>query len=135
MSLLAETAVLVDDEDAMEALYGALTPWGELNAADVAEGCRGAMSRYVGLLAMALGRPEDASSHFERALQLNERMGFRPWLARTQDDYAWLLRELGAVSRAEALEEAALATYEEVGMASRASRSGLPGDNRRVRVA
>jgi tetratricopeptide (TPR) repeat protein len=116
MSLLAETAVLLDDEEAVPTLYEALSPWCELNAADVAEGCRGAVSRYLGLLATALGREDDAAAHFERALQLNERMGFRPWLARTQDDYAGLLRRRGEVAKAEALEAAALATYDEVGM-------------------
>ncbi len=47
-------------------------------------------------------------------------MGFRPWLARTQDDYARMLRlrdDPGDTERAAALEAAALATYEEMGAA------------------
>jgi hypothetical protein len=47
---------------------------------------------------------------------MNERMGFRPWLARTQQDYAGMLRRHGD-ERATALETAALAIYEELGAA------------------
>jgi tetratricopeptide (TPR) repeat protein len=117
MSLLAETAALVGDTDAAAALYRKLLPWNALNVADVAEGCRGAVSRYLGLLAATLGRWADANDHFEHALAMNERMGFRPWLARTQDDFARMLRLHGDDDRAAALEAAARATYEELGAA------------------
>ncbi len=87
MSLLAETAVLVDDEESAANLYDSLTPWEELNAVDVAEGCRGAVSRYLGLLAAMLGRRSEAAAHFEHAIAANERMGFVPWAARAREDY------------------------------------------------
>jgi tetratricopeptide (TPR) repeat protein len=115
MSLLAETAALVQDGDAAAVLYRMLLPWRELNAVDVAEGCRGAVSRYLGLLAATVGRPREAAEHFEHAIRTNERMGFRPWLARAQHDYARLLRYDDP--RAAALEAAALATYDEIGAA------------------
>ncbi|MFL5909681.1 MAG: BTAD domain-containing putative transcriptional regulator [Gaiellaceae bacterium] len=101
MSLLAETAALVGDAGAAAGLYRALTPWAELNAVDVAEGCRGAVSRYLGLLAATLGLREESAAHFEHAIAMNERMGFRPWVARTQQDYAQLLGadELGTAPR------------------------------------
>ena len=84
MCLLAETAVLVDDEVSAANLYESLTPWAELNAVDVAEGCRGAVSRYLGLLAEMLGRQSEAAAHFGHAIAANERMGFVPWAARAR---------------------------------------------------
>jgi DNA-binding SARP family transcriptional activator/tetratricopeptide (TPR) repeat protein len=87
MSLLAETAALVDDADSAHVLHQALSPWAKLNAVDVAEGCRGAVSRYLGLLAATLGRREEAAAHFEHAMAMNEGMGFAPFAARTREDY------------------------------------------------
>ena len=87
MSLLAETAALLDDAEAAATLYPVLLPWAGLNAVDVAEGCRGAVSRYLGLLAATLGRRKDAAEHFEHAIGMNERMGFVPWATRAREDY------------------------------------------------
>jgi hypothetical protein len=115
MSLLAEAAVLAGDDEAVAAAYSALQPWESLHAADPGEGCRGSVARPLGLLAVGLGKPNEAATHFQRALKMNERMGFRPWLARTQADFARLLRVTGENERAAALEAAARATYEELG--------------------
>jgi hypothetical protein len=84
MSLLAETSVLLGDADACAHLYRLLQPWHAFNAVDVAEGFRGSVARYLGLLATATGRLDDAQIHFEEALARNEEMLARPWLARTQ---------------------------------------------------
>jgi tetratricopeptide (TPR) repeat protein len=91
MSLLAETAALVDDKDSAEVIYTALSPWSDLNAVDVAEGCRGAVARYLGMLAVMLGRRPEAAAHFEYAISANERMGFTPWAYRTRHDYERML--------------------------------------------
>jgi tetratricopeptide (TPR) repeat protein len=118
-SLLAETAATVGDVDAARTLYPALSPWRDLNAADVAEGCRGAVSRYLGLLAATLGRRDEAATHFEHALAMNKHMGFRPWLAHTQHDYArMLLARSTALDREHGrkLLDQARATYRELGM-------------------
>jgi hypothetical protein len=64
-----------------------LLPWAGCNAADHAEGMRGAVSRYLGLLAPLAGREDEAGRHFEDALDMNARMGARPWLERTRRDY------------------------------------------------
>jgi tetratricopeptide (TPR) repeat protein len=117
MALLAEAAVLVSDQAAAARLYSLLEPWGDFNAVDQAEGMRGSVRRYLGLLARLLGRPDDAARHFEAALIANERMGVRPWLARTQEDYALLLLERDDERGGELLERA-LATYRELGMPS-----------------
>jgi hypothetical protein len=59
---------------------------------------------------------------------MNTRMGARPWLAHTQDDYARMLLARagpGDRERAQELLDAALATYRELGM-ERARASGRP---------
>ena len=119
MSLLAETAVLVDDADSAAVLHRLLLPWRTLNAVDVSEGFRGAVSRYLAMLDARLGRYDDAQLQFEAALAMNERMGARPWLAHTQYDYAQMLLARdrpGDHERAQELLGAALATYRELGM-------------------
>jgi tetratricopeptide (TPR) repeat protein len=121
MSLLAETAALLGDRDAAAVLYRLLHPWATLNAVDQAEGIRGSVSRYLGLLATLARSWEQAERHFEDALAMNARMGARPWLARTADDFARMLHARdgrGDRERAQALLDTARATYRELGMES-----------------
>jgi tetratricopeptide (TPR) repeat protein len=119
MSLLAETSALLRDADSARGLYRLLVPWAALNAANHPEGIRGSVSRYLGLVAATLERWDDAAAHFEDALAMNERMGARPWLAYTQEDYGRLLRTRdrpGDRAHAQKLLNDALATYRELGM-------------------
>jgi predicted ATPase len=119
MSLLAETAAFVDDTDSAAVLYGLLIPWEAFNAVDLSEGFRGAVSRYLGILAATMGRCDDAQRHFEDALAMNERMGARPWLAYTQNDYARMLiarNRPGDHESAHELLHMALTTYRALGM-------------------
>jgi len=121
MSLLAETCALLDESDATPVVYRLLLPWGALNSVDHPEGFRGSVSRYLGLLATMMKRWEDAILHFEVALEMNERMGARPWLAHTQHDYARMLLERSEPGDDERTREflaRALATYRELGMES-----------------
>ena len=126
MSLLAETSELLGDTDSAAILYRLLLPWGALNVVDQAEGIRGSLARYLGLLATTMRRSEEAELHFEDALEMNAQMGARPWLAHTQHDYArMLLARDGAGDRERAQEfiVAALATYRELSMESYAARA------------
>jgi len=126
MSFLAETSATLVDTESAAVLYELLAPWAGLNAVDVAEGFRGSVSRYLGLLTAALGRWSEAASHFEDGMAMNERMGARPWLAHTQEDYARMLLgrdSPGEAERARELVEQALATYRELGMESYAARA------------
>jgi DNA-binding SARP family transcriptional activator len=91
MSLLAEASVLLGDVEACTHLYPLLLPWNAFNAVDVAEGFRGSVARYLGLLAATTGRLDEAELHFEEALTRNEEMMARPWLAYTQSNYAQML--------------------------------------------
>ena len=123
-SLLAETAALLGDQEAADALYPMLLPYGALNAVDTAEAMRGSVARYLGLLATTIGRWDAAVRHFEDALASNERMGALPWLAHTQADYARMLLSRGSAGdrqQAERLLGAAASTFRRLGMETRAS--------------
>jgi uncharacterized protein HemY len=119
MSLLAETAVVVGDTDSMPILYRLLLPWAALNVVDQAEGIRGSLSHYLGMLAAAMQRWTEAQQHFADALATNTKTGARPWLAQTQQDFARMLLARGAAGdsrRATELLDQARSTYRELGM-------------------
>jgi DNA-binding SARP family transcriptional activator len=126
MSLLAETSALLGGTDSASVLYRLLVPWATLNVADVGEGIRGSVSRYLGILATMTKSWVEAELHFEAALAMNERMGARPWLAHTHSDYARMLiaRDKPA-DRGRALELAgrALEAYRSLGMDSFAAEA------------
>jgi DNA-binding SARP family transcriptional activator len=130
MSLLAETAVLLGHTDSVPVVYRLLAPWATLNAVDQAEGIRGSVARYLGLLATTTERWREAELHLEDALAMNASMGARPWLAHTQSDYARMLRARdgpGDRDRAQALLDTARKTYLELGMDGFAARAEEPG--------
>jgi DNA-binding SARP family transcriptional activator len=119
MSLLAETAALVRDDESGLVLYELLQPWAHLHAANPAEGIRGSISRSLGLLAAAAGQLSHAEGHFDHALETNARAGLRPWLAETEHDYASMLLERGDPGdeeRAGLLRSSAQATADELGL-------------------
>jgi hypothetical protein len=128
MSLLAETCALLGDTDSAPVLYGLLLPWAAFNVADHPEGFRGSVSRYLGILAATMERFEDAARHFEDALEMNEHMGARPWLAYTQEDCGRMLLARDAPGdrqRGEKLLATATATYHELGMDGALARTGV----------
>jgi class 3 adenylate cyclase len=120
MVLLGETSVLLGDSRRAAILYDLLLPYAERNA--VAQGFtdyEGSVSQYLGLLAATMKRWEDAEKHFEDALEMNERMGARPWVAHTQHDYADMLLtrdDKGDRERALELVSEALNMAQEMGM-------------------
>ena len=82
---------------------------------------RGSASRYLGILAATLERWPEAVQHFENALHMNEKMGAKPWLAATQNDYAQMLltrNRAGDRKRADQLQASATATYDDLGLLS-----------------
>jgi DNA-binding SARP family transcriptional activator len=117
--LLAEVCSALDDSTHASRLYELLLPHARRNAVSHPVCAFGSVSRYLGLLASTLGCFEDAEHHFAAALEMNERMGARPWVAHTGHDYARVLLARGAEGdEAKALEllGAALATARELGM-------------------
>jgi len=117
---------LLDDPTHAPRLYELLSPYAERNVV-CHPGCAiGSAARYLGLLAASLSRWDGAERHFERALERNEKMGARPWLAHTQEDYAQMLLARDAPGdRERAVELTALATtaYRAVGMEAASARS------------
>ena len=123
---LAQVAVDLGDRERARALYRLLRPYAHLNAVASGEVFVGSVARYLGMLAAASGASRDAARHFEDALEMNERMGARPWLAHTQSDYARMRlgRDApGDREQARTLLSRALATYRELGMPVAAERA------------
>jgi DNA-binding SARP family transcriptional activator len=117
-SLLAEAATACGDLRSAEGLYRILLPYAALNV-DTLELSTGAVARYLGLLAAALERPDDAERHFDEAMAVNTRTGAGPWLAHAQGDLARLLLTRGRRGdgeRAATLLEQAQATARELGL-------------------
>jgi tetratricopeptide (TPR) repeat protein len=120
--LLAEAAASFGDLPRARLLYGFLLPYRDRVGTSYPEMSLGAVSRYLGLLSAVDKCWPDAVEHFEDALAINERIGARPWLAYTQQDYAQMLLargEPGDETRSRRLLNQALSTYRELGMAER----------------
>src|SRR5262249_27560080 len=86
----------------------------------------GAVDRCRATLAATMRRWTDAERHFEDALRLNTRLRSRPWIARTQQEYAAMLAARDAPGdrlRARALAEEALVTARELGMLAIGARA------------
>jgi DNA-binding SARP family transcriptional activator len=101
LGLLAEVAYSRGDGSRAEALYDQLAPYSSQVAVAYPEISIGSVARYLGLLASTLACWEDAERHFEDAIATNERIGARPWLAHTQEDYARMLLGRGQSSAQE----------------------------------
>jgi DNA-binding SARP family transcriptional activator len=118
--LLAEMAPSLGDPSRGRVLYELLSPYPERVGTSYPEISVGAVSRYLGLLATAEARWYDAERHFEDATDVNRRIGARPWLAHTKEDYAHMLLARGGAGDAESaarLLDEVVATYRELGMA------------------
>src|SRR5439155_6946461 len=119
IALLAEVGAALGDAERARPLHSLLRPRAGECVYGAPEVSVGAVDRYLGLLSSTMGRWEEAARHFDDALELNERMGARPWLAHTQRDYARMLLardEPADREHAEQLLEQALTTYHELGM-------------------
>jgi tetratricopeptide (TPR) repeat protein len=124
--LLIEVAAALGDVEQAVVLYRLLEPYGHLVVIDPHDFGTGSAARSLGVAATALESFDQAERHFEDALALNTAIGARPWLARTQHDYARMLLARdspGDHERAVQLIEQALATYQELGMEPHAARA------------
>jgi tetratricopeptide (TPR) repeat protein len=124
MTLLAETAAALGDVERAGCLYRRLQSYGDRVAIAIAAISTGAVARSLGLLAATRESWDDSEHHFEQALELNARIGARPWLAHTQRDYARMLSTRGRggeSERAVGLAARALQGYRSLGMDSYAA--------------
>ena len=96
MALLAELTAVLDQRADAAVLYTFLLPHrGRFAVAADGAACLGSVSRYLGLLAHALGRWDDALAHFEAALADNRRVGAPLLVAQTCQQWSALLRARG----------------------------------------
>src|SRR5262249_39836815 len=116
----AEPIAYLGDAEGAERLYPLLLPFRDLCVLSVtASHCFGAAARALGLLAATMHRWDEAARHFDNALRTNRHLGARPWLARTQLNYASMLAardQPGDGPRATALLDEAIALARALGM-------------------
>jgi len=118
--LLADLAASLGDIRRARVLYGLLSPYRRRIGTSYPEISVGAVSRYLALLAAVDSRWDDAEQHFDDAIEMNRRIGARPWLAHTQEDYARMLLvrgDAGDAKSAGRLLNQVAADYRELGMA------------------
>jgi tetratricopeptide (TPR) repeat protein len=126
----ARVCSFLGDAGRAGAIYELLQPFGTRNVANGNEMSFGSVSRYLGLLATTMGRWQDAELHFRYAVEMNARLGMRPWVAHTQHDYGrMLLARDGPGDRVKAREllGSALTTADELGMTLLVERIGELG--------
>jgi hypothetical protein len=127
VTLLAEVCGALGDSARAEPLYVLLQPYAGRNVVvGRAATCNGSASRLLGILAAAMRTWELAEGHFISALAMHERMGARPWVARTQLAYAEMLltrRREGDKGRARDLLADAVWTADRLGMPVVAQRA------------
>jgi tetratricopeptide (TPR) repeat protein len=126
LSLLPDPCAWLGDRDGAAKLYELLLPHVDHYAHAPVEAIFGSIARGLGRLATTMGRFDDAETHFEKALEIEERMRARPWLAHAQHHYARMLEERdgpGDRERASALIAEAVGTYRQLGMAAWAGRA------------
>lgn len=114
LCFVAETASILNEADIAQDIYQRMSVYRHMTVTiGSVTVCYGAASRFLGMLASAMGDIASADAHFEHALAMNATMGSRLWLAHTQADYALSLRQRGmpaAAERAERLWEMAWTT-------------------------
>jgi DNA-binding CsgD family transcriptional regulator len=120
LAYLADACAALGDETVAAIVYPELEPHRDTNVMiGHLVSCYGAADRYLGMLAATLGESELAERHFERAMELNRRMGAATWLAHTAYEYGrFVMERRGERARAEPLLAEA---------AQLAGRIGMPG--------
>jgi tetratricopeptide (TPR) repeat protein len=117
---LGEVAAVLRDTRRAALLYDLLNPYADrLVVYGLFSACKGATTHWLGMLAATMKRWDDAVDHFESAIKTNARIEARPFLARSQHEYARMLierNESGDKEKAKALLTEATATYRELGM-------------------
>jgi signal transduction histidine kinase/tetratricopeptide (TPR) repeat protein len=129
VTTLAETCAFAGDTGRAAVLYERLRPYSDrCTVIGYGAVCLGSVSYQLALLARTMGRWQAAADHFEDALRVNAKIGATSVLARARHAFAdFLLARIEAqpwgdvdAARARALEllQAALATYQQLGMHS-----------------
>jgi tetratricopeptide (TPR) repeat protein len=127
LAVLGELCAAVGDSESAATVYDALQPFADRYVVlFMGTVCLGSASRYLGQLAAALGRWEEAEAHFAEGAVRNQRIGARLWVAHTQLDWARMLHAQGgrdASARGLDLLRPCLATAAELGLANLQERA------------
>jgi class 3 adenylate cyclase len=127
LTILTQAAAALGDVPRAKLLYDLFAPYDSRTiVAGPAILCLGSAARYLGILAATTGRRADAARHFEDAIQMNERMGARPYLAYSLLEYGAMLEGSDAEEereRASALLARAASIFAELGMTTFAERA------------
>ena len=120
LASLAKVCNYLGDVRRAETIYELLLPYAgrQVVTGNAAVAC-GAVSRFLGVLATTMSRWEEAVLHFEDALKMDGRIGARPVMAHTQQEYSAMLLARGNAGdreKASAILDLALATAEELEM-------------------
>jgi tetratricopeptide (TPR) repeat protein len=91
LSFLPEVVRYLNDKESAAILYDKLLPYADRNPMSAPEAMTGSLARGLGILSATQERWADADEHFKSAMTINDRMGAKPWLTRTQYDYARML--------------------------------------------
>jgi hypothetical protein len=118
---LSEVCVALGDSQRAPDLYEMLSPLAD-RCVIISEGvsCWGSVAHHLGKLAALTGDYGTAEAHFAQAIETQERLRARPFIVRTQYEYAKMLLNRGDRSdckRARQILDEALATARELGTA------------------
>lgn len=113
LCILADVAAELGERETVAQLRPVLQRFeGRLVTIGLGITCWGTVSRPLARIALALGDPETAITHYRRAIEMTARIGAHPWLAEAQAELAAVLmnRADGDRQEADALAAEAAAT-------------------------
>jgi class 3 adenylate cyclase/tetratricopeptide (TPR) repeat protein len=116
MTTLCEICAHLRRTDGAARLYEWLSPWhGQVSTIMVTT--QGPVAFHLGTLAALLGRDDDSSAWFSEALEISRKLDSQYWIARTQVEWARLLRGPGQADagNADAMLGSALTTSQRCG--------------------
>jgi len=92
MTNLAQVSAYLQDTDRAARIYELLLPYADrCLVVGAALLCLGSVAWYLGILATALGRWEEAEAHFVTALRRNTQLGAKPMIVQTKQRHAMML--------------------------------------------
>ncbi|MGH7858994.1 MAG: ATP-binding protein, partial [Candidatus Binatia bacterium] len=119
LACLSVVCAFLQDRRRAVLLYELLRPHFSSNVVSYSIPCGGPVAHYLGLLAALMESFDDAERHFQDALEMETRMGARPFIARTEHAFAEMLLRRGRPAdrdRAASPLDQALATARKLGM-------------------
>ena len=127
IAFLAEACAALPEHPGLELLAAELAPYGSRVVQVSSAACLGSAAHFLGILAAAAGRHDEADAHFTGAAERNRALGALTALARTECEHGAALLARGApgdATRAAVLLGSAEAAAQRLGMAPLAARVG-----------